>query len=196
MVIVISTPSLRRLRSGNTPSDILKKEPGTVTSSLKRSKTYTESSSSSESSSCSLSTSDVPVTSNSTSTAIRSRLNDQQRKDRLEQDLDVLEESVRPRSVQCKGCTHTIRLDTKINYGDSNWKTHKKRCPMLKKKTHSKTVDQVPVPKPLLNISEVPLEGTSKSSCGSYMQEKLSDLEYSAVLGLLAIQRKMNPSMS
>ncbi|KAJ3796263.1 hypothetical protein GGU11DRAFT_746294 [Lentinula aff. detonsa] len=193
MVIVISTPSLRRLRSGNTPSDILKKEPGTVTSSLKRSKTYTESSSSSESSSCSLSTSDVPVTSNSTSTAIRSRLNDQQRKDRLEQDLDVLEESVRPRSVQCKGCTHTIRLDTKINYGDSNWKTHKKRCPMLKKQTDLKTVAQVP--KPLLNI-EVQLEETSKSSCGSYTQEKLSDLEYSAVLGLLAIQRKMNPSMS
>ncbi|KAJ4483555.1 hypothetical protein J3R30DRAFT_3698414 [Lentinula aciculospora] len=176
MVSSISAARPRRVRSGCTPSETLKRAPSLLKVVLKLS--------SSSPSLMSSSTSTTSIsTSASTSTSGRVRMNDGQRKARLQNDPDVLPNSVRQRTVACRGCRHTIRLDTKINYGDANWKTHKKRCAELKQETAT-AVDILQSLK-----TEVRLKGTAQQ--GSETQD-MSELEYSAVRGLLDIQRKFS----
>ncbi|KAF8829352.1 uncharacterized protein C8R40DRAFT_1069502 [Lentinula edodes] len=180
MVTAVYIPNTRRLRSGCTASETLKKLPGTVTSHTK----HSSSTSSSCSSSSSPSTSETSV---STSTAMRTRMNDDQRRAKLERDLDIVPGTVHPRTVTCRGCEHTIRLDTKIKYGDSNWRTHKKKC--VKLREEDRTISDI-----LLSLNvEVRLQKISSSSQAD-PSEDLAELEYCAVQALRDVQRRMDHS--
>ncbi|KAJ3859834.1 MAG: hypothetical protein NXY57DRAFT_966129 [Lentinula lateritia] len=180
MVTAVYIPNTRRLRSGCTAPETLKKLPGTVTSHTK----HSSSTSSSCSSSSSASTSETPV---STSTAMRTRMNDDQRRAKLERDLDIVPGTVHPRTVTCRGCEHTIRLDTKIKYGDSNWRTHKKKC--VKLREEDRTISDI-----LLSLNvEVRLQKISGSSQAN-PSEDLAELEYCAVQALRDVQKRMDHS--
>ncbi|KAJ3892241.1 hypothetical protein GG344DRAFT_76093 [Lentinula edodes] len=181
MVTAVYIPNTRRLRSGCTASETLKKLPGTVTPSHTK---HSSSTSSSCSSSSSPSTSETSV---STSTAMRTRMNDDQRRAKLERDLDIVPGTVHPRTVTCRGCEHTIRLDTKIKYGDSNWRTHKKKC--VKLREEDRTISDI-----LLSLNvEVRLQKISSSSQAN-PSEDLAELEYCAVQALRDAQRRRDHS--
>ncbi|KAJ3768398.1 hypothetical protein FB446DRAFT_278515 [Lentinula raphanica] len=198
--------SEKRPRSGITTPNALKKIPGKIPSSLRRSKTMIigDTCSASSSSSTTTSTPDElntptsSVSSSSVSTrphGVRTRMNDEQRKQRLDDDPDVVPGSVQPRQVDCRGCKGTIRLDTKIKYGSSNWKTHKRRCQKLARKEDSDSAISITTT-PCLTGKTLSLTSRSESPIGSSHQlEKLTALEYEAILGLLNIQRMMRPSM-
>ncbi|KIK44857.1 hypothetical protein CY34DRAFT_10735 [Suillus luteus UH-Slu-Lm8-n1] len=63
-----------------------------------------------------------------------------QRKQELED--DEYAEDVKPKSVKCRGCQHTIKLDDRSMYYPELWIRHRKRCRAIRKMEADKRLDR------------------------------------------------------